>query len=170
MDIVKTVGKDVWRYFTVVSPMWPSHTQELPPAAPKQIEFETPDVWPKSKGNTALPIAFYCIIFCSMSHFPESRKIQAFLLQLFLFVQASSLYEIKWSFYFFYQFSHAKSPHLHASESSSSQTFIKLLNLYQNWRKHKMLPPAHSRGAVTFSVLSLFLQLIMAFPWICWGF
>ena len=148
--------------------MWPRHTQELPPAAPKQIEFETPDVWPKSKGNTALPIAFYCIIFCSLSHFPESRKIQAFLLQLFLFVQASSLYEIKIKLSMlsinFPMLNHLICMH---QNPPSSQIFIKLLNLYQNWRKQKMLPPAHSRGTVTFSGLCLFLQLITAFPWIC---
>jgi len=55
-----------------------------------------------------------------------------------------------------HHFSHAKSLHLHVLEYSSNWIFYKLLGLPQNWRKfppYENIPPAHSRGAVFWTLL-----------------
>ena len=49
---------------------------------------------------------------------------------------------------------HGKAPHLHASQFSSSEIFYKITSAFlKTGINLRNLPPAHSRGAVTFSGL-----------------
>ena len=49
---------------------------------------------------------------------------------------------------------HGKAPHLHASQFSSREIFYKITSAFlKTGANLRNLPPAHSRGAVTFSGL-----------------
>ena len=55
---------------------------------------------------------------------------------------------------------HGKAPHLQASQFSSSETFYKIASAFlKTGINLRNLPPAHSRGAVTFSGLCEFAYL-----------
>ena len=49
---------------------------------------------------------------------------------------------------------HARAPHLHASQFSSGEIFYKITTAFlKTGINLRNIPPAHSRGAVTFSGL-----------------
>ena len=93
---------------------------------------------------------FYQIMFAS-----ESRKSQTFRRQLLLYLQPSSLYNLNLKLPMLPLHSpHSKGPHLHESQFSSSDIFCKITGAFlKTCINLRSLPPAHSRGAVTFSGL-----------------
>ena len=72
-----------------------------------------------------------------------------------LYLQPSSLYNLNVKFAMLPLHSpHGKAPHLHASQFSSSEIFYKITSAFlKTGINLRNLPPAHSRGAVTFSGL-----------------
>ena len=83
------------------------------------------------------------------------EKGQAFLRQWLLYLQPSSLYNLNGKFPMLPLHSpHGKAPHLHASKFSSNEIFHKITSVFlKTGINLRNLPPAHSRGAVTFSGL-----------------
>ena len=106
-----------------------------------------------SNSHFCLKSSCYAIRENTMAQSPE--KSQAFLRQWLLYLQPSSLYNLNVKFPMLpLQSHHGKAPHLHASQLSSSEIFYKITSAsLETGINLRNLPPAHSRGAVTFSVL-----------------